>query len=225
MQLSLVGLGQARVDLVNPAVQSDLVAVGNHPALFVGMQQRRDGRHEERGAHVGFRQCREDARDADPVAVLTPGHAPDRRAAVAQLVGLVVAVERQRNRAAGPTWPALWFQRSPRAHLVDTPAPFVLWPLPRFHRRISWMLRFMPVTASRPAARDGKRPAVKRRQPLAAPAVLPCNWQPRSGTGGGSGIRQAATGARAIRRWIGRKADALVISEHSFGTLSSSARV
>ena len=225
VQLPLVGLGQARVDLVNPAVQSDLVAFGDRPGAV-----RRDAAAPRRPARKTWRarsafDSVEDARHADAAAVLAPGHAPDRLAAVAQLVGLVVAIEGQRNRAAGPARPALRFQRSPRAHLVDTPAPFVLRPLPRFHRSISWLLRFMLVTATRPAARDGKRPVARQRQPPAALARLPCSGQPRSGSGDGSGIRQAATGARAIRPGSAGRSTLSSSASTSFGTLSSRRRV
>ena len=115
-------------------MDADLVAFGDHPALLVGMEQRGDGRHIEGRRHVVFLQQLEDARHADPVAVLAPGHAADRLAALAQLVGFVIGVERDREGAARAVLPGLRPQRAAGAHLVDQLAPVLLRPLPGLQR-------------------------------------------------------------------------------------------
>ena len=82
-------------------MDADLVPLGDHLALLVGMEQGGDRRHVERRRHVVLLQHLQDARHADAVAVLAPGHAADRLAALAQLVGLVVASRtRSRRRSA-----------------------------------------------------------------------------------------------------------------------------
>ena len=57
-------------ELVDPPVHPDLVALVDHPALLVGMQQRDDAGHEERGLDVVAPQQIEDARHSYPRAVL-----------------------------------------------------------------------------------------------------------------------------------------------------------
>ncbi len=81
-------------------MDADLVAFGDNPALLLGMQQRGHGRHVETRIDAVFFQKLQDARHADAVAVLAPGQAADRFAAVAQIAGLVVGVEGQRHCAA-----------------------------------------------------------------------------------------------------------------------------
>ena len=39
--------GSTELQLVDPAVDADLVALGDHAPLLVGMEQRRHGRHVE----------------------------------------------------------------------------------------------------------------------------------------------------------------------------------
>ena len=98
---------QHRVALVDPAVDADLVAFGDDAALLVGIEQRGHGRHEEARFDVVPLQSVEDARHALAVAVLALRQPADRLAALAQLVGLVVGVERERHRAARAARPAL----------------------------------------------------------------------------------------------------------------------
>src|SRR5205807_4390829 len=109
---------------------ADLVPFRHHPALLVGMQERGDRRYIERGRHAVALEQLEDARHADPVAELPPAHPAKRLAAIAQLVGLMIAVEGKRQRAARATLPALRAQRAPGAHVVDDTAPMLLRPLP-----------------------------------------------------------------------------------------------
>ena len=100
LQVALRRLGQDRVALVDPAMDADLVALGHHAALLVGIEHGRDGRHVERRRDVVLLQQRQDARDAGAVAVLALAQAADRFAAFAQLAGLVVGIERERHGAA-----------------------------------------------------------------------------------------------------------------------------
>src|SRR5262245_53870496 len=76
-----------------------------------------------------------DARDADAVAVLAPAQPADRPAAVAQLVGLVVRVERERHGAAGAVGPVRRTHGAAGAHVVDDLPPLLLGPLPGPDRR------------------------------------------------------------------------------------------
>src|SRR5262249_57764828 len=72
----------------------------------------------------------EDARHTLPVPVLALRQPPDRLPAFAQLVGLVIGIERQRHRAARAAGPALRPQRPAGAHAADDAAPALLGPLP-----------------------------------------------------------------------------------------------
>ena len=86
-------------------MDADLVTFRDHAALLVRIGQGRDRRHVEGRLDVVALEHLQDARHADPVAVLAPGHAADRLAAVAELVGLVIRIEGQREgatRAARP---------------------------------------------------------------------------------------------------------------------------
>src|SRR5262249_18932434 len=64
------------------------------------------------------------------LAVLALRQPPDRLPAFAQLVGLVIGIERQRHRAARAAGPALRPQRPAGAHAADDAAPALLGPLP-----------------------------------------------------------------------------------------------
>ena len=130
LQVALRSLGQDRVALVDPAVDADLVALGDHAALLVGMEHGRDGRHIEGRRDRVFLQQRQDARDAGAVAVLALRQATDRLAAFAQLAGLVVGVERDRHGAARAVRPNVGPQRRAGAHALDNAAPALLGPLP-----------------------------------------------------------------------------------------------
>ena len=70
------------------------MAFGHNPALLIRVEECRHRRHVERAPDAVFGQQVEDPRNPDPVAELAPGQAADRLAAVAQIAGLVVAVER-----------------------------------------------------------------------------------------------------------------------------------
>src|SRR5439155_11375622 len=124
---------QLGVALVDPAVDADLVAFGGDAALLVGIEQRSDRRHEKTGSDIKFFQYLEDARHALAVAVLALREAADRFARFAQLVGLVVGVERQAHRAARAAGPARGAQRPPGAHAVHDAAPALFGPLPGMH--------------------------------------------------------------------------------------------
>src|SRR5713226_6803644 len=108
------------------------MALGDDPALLVGVNQRGDRRNiETRLDPVAFEQL-EDARHADAIAVLAPGEAPDRLAAVAQIAGLMIAVEGQRHRAARGARPLTRAQRASGAHPLDQLLPMRVRPLPGF---------------------------------------------------------------------------------------------
>src|SRR5690242_610237 len=96
------------------------------------MQQRSNGRDIEARLHIMLIQELQDTRHAHSVTVLAPCEAPDRLAAVAQIAGLVVAVERQRDRTSRAARPFGRTQLAPGAHPVDELAPVLLGPLPRF---------------------------------------------------------------------------------------------
>src|SRR6516162_6195092 len=74
----------------------------------------------------------QDARHADAIAILSPRHATDRFAAVAQLVRLVIGIEGQREGAARTTPPAFRTKTAAGADLVDETAPMLFRPLPGF---------------------------------------------------------------------------------------------
>ncbi len=131
-QILLGLIGKHRVQFVDPRMDADLVAFGDDAPLLVRIEQRTHGRHIEGRRHRVFREQFQDARDADTIAVLSPRHAPDRLAAVAQLIGLVVGIERQRERAARAALPALGPIGLAGADLVDQPAPVLFRPLPGF---------------------------------------------------------------------------------------------
>src|SRR5262249_56137902 len=74
----------------------------------------------------------EEGGDALPVAELAPAHAAVRLATLAQFVGLVIAVEGERERAARAILPLRRTQGPPRADVVDEAAPVFFRPLPGF---------------------------------------------------------------------------------------------
>src|ERR1700751_2748093 len=80
-------VGQARVQLMDPAMDPDFMTFGHYPALLLGMETCRYRRHGERTLDVVFAEQVENPRDADPVAELAPGQAPNRLAAIAQVAG------------------------------------------------------------------------------------------------------------------------------------------
>src|SRR5262249_62075926 len=77
----------------------------------------------------------QNARNADPIAVLPPTHPTDRFASITQFIGLVVAVEGQRNCATGAPLPHFRSKAASCPHLVDELAPLCFRPLPWFLRR------------------------------------------------------------------------------------------
>src|SRR6267154_3175006 len=117
---------------MDPAMDADLVALGDDAALLVGVDQRGNGRDVKCRLDVIAFEQPEDARHAHPVAELAPGKPPDRLAAVAQIAGLMVAVEGQRDRAARPARPCRRAQRPSGPHPRDELAPMLLGPLPGF---------------------------------------------------------------------------------------------
>src|SRR5262245_12037207 len=130
LKLALRIARQLGIALVDPAVDADLVTLSDHAPLLVGIEQRGHGRDEEARLDILFLQDLEDARHALPVAVLALRKAPDGLAAFAQLVGLVVRVERERHRTARAAGPALRAQGPARAHAPDDAAPAFFGPLP-----------------------------------------------------------------------------------------------
>src|SRR5262249_32809413 len=92
-------------------------------------------------------------RDADPIAVLAPGQAADRFAAIAQVAGLVVGIERQRDRASRAARPLDRPQLASRPDAIDELAPMFLRPLPRFEIGIGSAHAFLLTRAVGP--RDG----------------------------------------------------------------------
>src|SRR3989442_763965 len=130
VELALGVARQLGVALVDPAVDADLVAFGDDAALLVGIEEGSHRRDEERGLYIRILQNRKNARHALPVAVLALREPADRLAAFAQLVGLVIGVERQRHRAARTVLPASRPQRPAGAHAVHDPAPALLRVLP-----------------------------------------------------------------------------------------------
>ena len=138
-QVAFGVVGQHRIQLVDPAVNADLMTFRHHTALLVLVQQGCDRRHVEGRRHAVALQDLQDARHADTRAILAPGHAADGLAAVAQLVGLVVGIKRQGEgaaRAAGPLRRAI---AAAGAHLADQLAPMRLRPLPGFHGGFGWI--------------------------------------------------------------------------------------
>src|SRR5437588_7158268 len=119
---------------MDPAMDADLVAFGDHLALFVGMEQGGHRRHVERRRHVVFLHEPQDARHADAAAILAPGQAADRFATFAQGAGFMIAVERDREGAARAGLPGLRAQRAAGADVIDQLAPVFLRPLPGFWR-------------------------------------------------------------------------------------------
>ena len=108
------------------------MAFGHHPTLLIRVEECRHRRHVERALDAVFGQQVENPGDPDPVAELAPGKTPDRLAAVPQIAGFVVAVERQRHRATRTAGPFGGPQPPPSADAVDELAPLFFWPLPRF---------------------------------------------------------------------------------------------
>ena len=130
LQLALGVARQLAVALVDPAVNADLVALGDVRALFVGIQQRDHGGHEEARLDVRPIEQRADARQGGAGAVLAPAELARRGPPSAQRARLVVRIERQRDRAARAVLPARRLQRAAGAHLADDAAPLRLGPLP-----------------------------------------------------------------------------------------------
>src|SRR6185437_8471023 len=113
-------------------MDADLMPLGDDAPLLVAMEQGGDSGHVERRGHGVLCEQLQNAGDADAIAILSPRHAPDRFAAVAQLVGLVIGIERQRERAPCAILPALRPIAAPGADLVDEPPPMRFRPLPGF---------------------------------------------------------------------------------------------
>src|SRR5437016_14133622 len=117
---------------MDPAMDADLVPFGDDAALLVGVNKRGDGGHIERRLHVIALKQLQDARHANPVAELPPGEPSDRLAAVAQVAGFMVAIERQRDGAARAAWPSRRTQGAAGPHPPNELSPMLLRPLPRF---------------------------------------------------------------------------------------------
>src|SRR5207248_582465 len=92
-------------------------------------------RDEEGGSDLMSFQYAQNAGNALAIAVLALREPADRLARLAQFVGLMVGVERERHRAARAALPFPRPQRPSGAHAVDDRPPLLLRPLPRllFH--------------------------------------------------------------------------------------------
>src|SRR5271154_2540349 len=153
-----IALGLVRengVQFVNPAVDADLVAFGDNPALLVRVEQRGHRRHVKAGLDPVFFEHLQNSRHAHPAAILAPGEPADRVAAIAQIAGLVIAVERQGYRAARPARPLRRPQAAPGADTLDALAPLLLGPLPGFEIRFASVHAVFLVGASASGEGDG----------------------------------------------------------------------
>src|SRR4051812_14902744 len=130
LQVLFIRIRQLGVTLVDPAVDADFVPLGDYAPLLFWIEQRRHRRDIETRFDAVLGKNSKNARHALPVAVLPLREPPDRLAPLAQLVGLMVGIERERHRAARTARPALRAQRPARAHAVDDAAPALLGPLP-----------------------------------------------------------------------------------------------
>src|SRR4030095_10075239 len=108
------------------------MALGDAGARLLGMEQGRDGRHVERRFHAVPVEQGADARYADPAAVFAPAQPADRLAAGAQLVGLMLGIERRRRGAARAVCPRGGPIALAGTHLLHQIAPMLLTPLPGF---------------------------------------------------------------------------------------------
>src|SRR5262249_3048507 len=129
-EIALGLVAQRRIQLVDPPVDPKLVALAHDATLLVGVDQSRHRRDVEGGGDVVAGEEGQDARHADAVAVLAPAEPTDGGAAIAQLVGLVVGVEGQRDGAARAARPFRGPERPAGTDMVDDGTPLLLWPLP-----------------------------------------------------------------------------------------------
>jgi hypothetical protein len=121
---------------MDPAMDADLVAVGDHRALLVGIELRHHRRHEEaRLDGVPVEQLA-NARHRGAVAVLALRQPAGRILAVAQWNRIMVAVERQRDGDPRAALPHRRLERAASAHLVDLGAPGLFRPFPGLLFRI-----------------------------------------------------------------------------------------
>src|SRR5262245_25847466 len=111
-------------------MDADLVPFSDDTTLLVAIKQRDDARHIEGCRHRMLCEQFQDTRHAYAIAILSPCQATDRFAAVAQLVGLVIGIEREREGAARATLPALRTKATAGADLADETAPMGFRPLP-----------------------------------------------------------------------------------------------
>src|SRR5215472_8852496 len=136
----------------------DFMAFGHHPALLLGVEQCRHRRHIERALDTVFVEKVENPRHTHPVAELAPSQAPDRLAAITEVAGLVVAVERQCDSASRATRPFGRLQPPPGTNAVDEFAPLFLGPLPGFEVRLgNGHVSFSSSTLRSTSSRRGKR--------------------------------------------------------------------
>src|SRR5262245_231960 len=178
-------------------MDAHLVSLAHHAALLVRVEQRGDGGHIEAGGNSMPAQDVEDARHAPAVAVLALRQLADRVAAVAQLIGLVVGVEGEGDRATRSILPRRGFQHSPGPHMIDDAAPAWLGPLPGLHlggaahflrpsirRAIAWAATAS--LATKRAKSSGDDPTARR------PNASNSFW-----TSGSCSVRAISLGSRA----------------------------
>ena len=149
-----IALGLPRqngIQFVDPPVNADFMSFGHDTALFVGVEKRGDGGDIEARLDSVLFQELQDSRHAYPITVLAPRQAADRFAAVAQITGLVVAVERERDGAPRVRGPFGGPQLTPGADTVDELAPVFLGPLPGFEVGLGSVHLFLRHIGIRPA--------------------------------------------------------------------------
>ena len=110
------------------------MTLGHDAALLVGVEEGGDGGDVERGGDLVPGEQLQDAGNPDAVAVLAPGEPADRLTAVAQLVRVVVGVERERDGAPRVTQPVRGPEGAASADVVDERAPLRFGPLPGLQR-------------------------------------------------------------------------------------------
>src|SRR5437016_13837 len=145
-------------------MDADLMALGDDPPLLVRVEECCHRWHVERALDAVFGKQIENPRNPDPVAELAPGQATDRLAAIPQIAGLVVAVERQRDRAPRTAGPLGRPQPPPGADAVDELAPLFFRPLPRFEVHLGNAHALVLLVN----ARIGEEPAGRAKQVVGA---------------------------------------------------------
>src|SRR5258708_36874816 len=117
---------------MNPPVDTDFVTLRDDAALLFRMQQSGHRWHVKACPDVVPFEQLQYPRHSHAIAILPPAQAPDRLAAVAQLAGLVIRVERKRHRAARIVLPRLRPPGLSGADTINNRSPLPFRPLPGF---------------------------------------------------------------------------------------------